>query len=186
VGLKSLELAAFLSTQMVNGCIVNAMIASVAQCACSTTPLQASISVEDLTFSSIQHLDDERWNQYEHHRCFKCAQNLGDRLRDGSLHQLVVSLNIGDIHWAVLFLDGPGQWIKYEDSLGWAWPKLDSERIQRWLHLHGFPTFYKAGSLPHGIQVDSYSCTVTLFSILCSTIPCLLITINTSFASRST
>jgi hypothetical protein len=82
------------------------------------------------------------------------------------LERIIAPVNIGGVHWTVFFIDGPGKWIKYGDSLEWAWPFQDVERIQKWLRHHGFQSFQKAGSLPHGVQADSYSCVIAMVNII--------------------
>jgi hypothetical protein len=128
--------------------------------------LKQHVSVENLTFSCTLRLDDERWKQYNHHRCFTRARNLGDHLREESLEVIVIPLNIEGIHWVVLFVNSLHQWIKYGDTLEWAWPVRDVERIQQWLRLHAFPSFQKAGSMAHGQQLDGYSCAIGMINII--------------------
>jgi hypothetical protein len=164
--LRSLDIVELLSTQMIHSRVVDAMINSIAEHVRLDPDLHRRISVEDLTFSNIARLDDDRWKQYEHHRCFTRARNLGNRLRAGSLEVVIIPLNKEDIHWAVLFINAPGKWIKHGDTLAWAWPAQDVKRIQQWLNLHGFPVFQEAGSLPHGLQLDSYSCAIGMINII--------------------
>ena len=166
VELHSLELVELLSNGMVDGRLVDAMIESIADRVRLDPDLQHCVSVQDLSFSDTLRLNDERWKQYNHDRCFTHARNLGDRLHDGSLDLLVIPLNINNIHWAVLFVNGPGKWIKYGDTLEWSWPVQDIERIQQWLRLHAFPSFRKAGDLEHGRQLDTYSCAIGMINII--------------------
>jgi hypothetical protein len=164
--LRSLDIMELLSTQMIHSRVVDAMIKSIIKCLRLNPDLYCHVSVEDLTFSDIVQLDDDCWKQYEHHWCFTHACSLGDHLREGSLKAVIIPLNKEDIHWAVLFVNTPGQWIKHGDTLAWAWLAQDVKRIQQWLNLHGFPVLQEAGSLPHGLQLDSYSCTIGMINII--------------------
>jgi hypothetical protein len=164
--LSSLELSVFLSTRLVHGHVIDAMMASIADRVRLTPNLRGRISVESLTFLDTLRFDDDRWKQYNYHRSFTHTRNLGDRLFEGSLERIIAPVNIGGLHWTVFFIDGPGKWIKYGDSLEWAWPFQDVERIQKWLRLHGFQSFRKAGDLPHGVQADSYSCAIAMVNII--------------------
>jgi hypothetical protein len=81
--------------------------------------LSGAVSVQDLTFSEVLHLPNDRWLQYNFNRAFIKLQELGDALADGTLTQIIIPLNIADIHWALFLVKATAQQIRYGDSLGW-------------------------------------------------------------------
>ncbi|KIK91466.1 hypothetical protein PAXRUDRAFT_149438 [Paxillus rubicundulus Ve08.2h10] len=56
--------------------------------------------------------------------------------------------------------------IHYSDSLNWPWPSNDVDQICQWLQHHSFVPFSKGLALPHGMQDDSYSCTIAMVNII--------------------
>jgi hypothetical protein len=164
--LRSRELVSFLSTEMVNGRVIDAMMNSIVQRVQHMPFLRDRVSVENLPCLTALRYDNERWEQYDCHRCFTRLRTLGNNLRAGSLQLLVIPINIADRHWTVFFVDGPTQSIEYGDSLGWSRPACDVERIQNWLRRHGLESFKDTGDLPHGVQLDGYSCAIAMVNIV--------------------
>ena len=110
-------------------------------------------------------MPDERWSQYDFDRAFTRLQKLGDALADRTLAQILIPFNIANIHWVLFLVDAVAQQIQYGDSLGWSIPEKDVNRLNRWLHQHGFQPFKTGPCLPHGKQLDTFSCSVAMVNI---------------------
>ena len=164
-GLSICELAEFLSESLVNSNVVDAMMMSIAGEVKRIPELSRKVSVRDLTFSEVLHLPVERWQQYNSDRAFTKLRELGKALADGSLTQIIIPFNIANIHWALFLVDATAQQIRYGDSLGWSIPQDDVNRLNCWLHQHGFQSFKIGPLLPHGKQQDNYSCSVAMANI---------------------
>lgn len=159
-GMQSREWAGFLSSTKVKGGFVDAMINTICLQVQCTSHLSSIVTVEPLSFSHALQYDKSRWKQYDFDRGFARLRNIGDTLCDGSQEQLLFPINIDGIHWTLFKIDGSARQINYGDTLGWAWPKNDVERIQLWLCQHDQSPFEKGHDLVHGIQQDGYSCAI--------------------------
>ena len=164
-GLGICDLADFLSESLVHTSIVDAIMQSIARDVRHIPTLSGSVSVQDLTFSEVLRLPNDRWLRYDFDRAFATLQELGDALADGTLTRIVILLNIADIHWALFLVDATVQQIQYGDSLGWSVPQEDVNLLNRWLNQHGFKPFKPGPCLPHGKQLDSFSCAIAMANI---------------------
>lgn len=164
-GISICDLARFLSERLVKSNIVDAMMMGIAREVRDIPELIGKVSVQDLTFSEVLRLPDERWLRYDIDRAFTKLQELGDALADGNLTRIVIPLNVADIHWALFLVDATAQQIQYGDSLGWSVPQDDVNLLNRWLHQHGFQSFKLGPLLPHGKQLDNFSCSVAMANI---------------------
>jgi len=86
-------------------------------------------------------------------------------MHDGTQDQVLVPMNIDDIHWTLLNINSVVRRINYGDTLEWPWPFEHVERIQCWLSYHGQTPFVKAGDMSHRKQMDNYSCTIVIINI---------------------
>jgi hypothetical protein len=164
-GLEMAEIADFLSEDLVSGRIIDAIMTSIAGQVSEIPHLAGTVSVEDLTFSQALRLPEERWQRYDHDRAFSLLRCLGDLLAAGVLEQLVIPVNISGTHWALFLVDARLCQIRYGDSLGWTMHRNETDLLNQWLRHHGFESFSKGSPLPHGEQLDSYSCSVAMTNI---------------------
>ena len=163
--LSNIDLAGFLSESLVKSSVVDAMMTSIAREVKHVPQLAGKVSVQDLTFSEILRLPEDRWQHYNIDRAFTKLQELGKALANGSLTRVIIPLNIASVHWALFLVDATTQLIQYGDSLGWSVPQEDVNRLNHWLHQHGFQSFKIGPLLPHGRQLDNYSCSVAMANI---------------------
>ena len=164
-GLSICDLAGFRSESLVNSSVVDAMMTSIAREVKHIPELAKKVSIRDLTFSEVLRLPAERWQRYNFDRAFTKLRELGKALADGSLTQIIIPLNIADIHRALFLVDATTQQIQYGDSLGWSIPQDDVNQLNCWLHQHGFQSFKIGPLLPRGKQLDDYSCSVAMVNI---------------------
>jgi hypothetical protein len=164
--LRTSELASFLSTNWVDGHLLDRILARIADRISTTPSLGDKVYLEDLTFSLTLRKDDASWKSYAFDNSFRHLRMVGNRIADGTIVLEIIPINIKGIHWAVLFVSASAGEIKYGDSLSWDWPSHDIKRLQQWLRLHELPTFAEAGNLPSGLQEDSYSCSVAMANII--------------------
>jgi hypothetical protein len=87
-------------------------------------------------------------------------------LADGTLEHVFFPFNISDIHWVVFMVDAVNCQIQYGDSLEWHWPSHETDLLNRWLCLHNFKSFRKGQTLPHGQQMDGFSCSIAMTNIV--------------------
>ena len=125
--LHTLDLASFLSTNMVHGTIIDAMIYQLVDHVRLIPALRGKVFVANLAFSDVLRLDSARWAKYDTDSSFSLLQRLGTSLSNGPLRRVIFPINIEGLHWAVFLIDGPAQNIYYGDSLDWTWPKNDVE-----------------------------------------------------------
>lgn len=163
--LSNIDLAGFLSESLVNSSVVDAMMTSITREVKHIPQLARKVSVQDLIFSEILRLPEDRWQHYNVDRAFTKLRELGKALANGSLTQIIIPLNIASVHWALFLVDATTQLIQYGDSLGWSIPQEDVNRLNNWLHQHGFHSFKIGPLLPHGRQLDNYSCSVAMTNI---------------------
>ncbi|KAG2156765.1 uncharacterized protein EDB93DRAFT_1246954 [Suillus bovinus] len=149
--LQTSDLADFLASMPMKGRFVDAMVNGISRQIQLDLQLLKSTVVEELTFTSTLHYEPKQWSQYMFDRGFTRLCQLGDSLSNGELEYIIFPININGAHWTVFLVDAKAGEICYGDSLDWPWPNTDVDRIQQWLHEHGFRTFSKGAILPHGL-----------------------------------
>lgn len=159
-GMRSRDWVDFLSSDIVKGGFVDAMMETINLQIQQTNHLCGIVSVEDLSFSHALRYDTARWKKYKFDPGFSRLRRMGNVLCDGTQGRVLFPINIEDTHWTLFSVNGVNRQINYGDTLGWPRPFKDVERIQQWLGQHGQRPFAKAGDMPHGKQTDSYSCTI--------------------------
>jgi Ulp1 protease family, C-terminal catalytic domain len=157
----SLEWAEFLSSTAIKGRFVDAMMGAVNLQVQQASNLGVPVSiVEDLSFSQALRYDKPRWANYETDPGFFHLRYVGNMLRTGQLACVLFPINVDNIHWSLIKVNGTESTLGHGDTLGWRWPYEDIERVQSWLRQHDCGPFKKAGDMPHGIQKDGYSCAI--------------------------
>jgi hypothetical protein len=159
--LRTPELLPLLADTMVNGRVLDALIAAIND----RVDEHNDTAVETLDFSNILFLGDTRWSKYHFDKAFTRLHYLGDSLHDGTIQRVIFPVNIANVHWAIVSVDASTQMILYGDSLGWSMPSSYVDAIRRWLKNHGFAPFDK-GSLSHGEQTDSFSCAIAALNTI--------------------
>jgi hypothetical protein len=164
-GIGLLDLAGFLSTDLVKGGIVDSMMDSISERVNDTPHLRGKVLVQDLSASEYLRYD-HRWSQYDFESSFCHLRGIGDCLADQTVDLVIFPFNLGQSHWAVFFVDRRSEQIKFGEGLGWSWPREDVDRIQRWLSSHGLRPYSKGGNIESGTQLDGYSCAVVMSNII--------------------
>lgn len=91
-------------------------------------------------------------------------RNTGDALWLGTQQRVLLPMNIEDMHWALFKVDAGRGEIKYGDTLSWSLPAGDTQRLQLWLRQHGIVPYTKSDDLPHGMQLDDFSCAIGMIN----------------------
>jgi Ulp1 protease family, C-terminal catalytic domain len=160
------NLTPLLSTSEIAGNLLDGILLRVIDHINVTQHLSGKVLLEDLSFSQTLGLFEAEHESYHSKRSFQHLRDVGDRLASGAIELAIIPLNVKGVHWAVFFIDVQHLRLQYGDSLGWDPPMADVQRIQRWLQLHGFPTFSEVGHLPSGRQDDSYSCAIAMVNTI--------------------
>ena len=160
------DLIPLLSTSEIAGHLLDGILLRVIDRISATQHLSGKVLLEDLSLSQTLGLLEVEQESYHSKRSFKHLRDVGDRLASGTIELAIIPLNVEGVHWAVFFIDVQHCRLQYGDSLGWDPPMADVQRIQRWLRLHGFPTFSEVGRLPSGRQDDSYSCAIAMVNTI--------------------
>ncbi|KAG1745466.1 uncharacterized protein EDB91DRAFT_1220390 [Suillus paluster] len=155
------ELLPLLADTMVNGRVLDALIAAIND----RVDEHNDTAVETLDFSNLLFLGDTRWSKYHFDKAFTRLHYLGDSLHDGTIQRVIFPVNVANVHWAIVSVDASTRMILYGDSLGWSMPSSYVDAIRRWLKNHGFAPFGK-GSLSHGEQTDSFSCAIVALNTI--------------------
>ncbi|KZP24064.1 hypothetical protein FIBSPDRAFT_1042366 [Athelia psychrophila] len=163
-GMRSLEWATFLSSQPVLGRFVDAMVGTINEQVSQNSALKRTVSVRELSFSNALRYDMKRWRAYQHDPGFAGLRNTGDALRLGTQQRVLLPMNIEDMHWALFKVDAGRGEIKYGDTLSWSLPAGDTQRLQLWLRQHGIGPYTKSDDLPHGMQLDDFSCAIGMIN----------------------
>lgn len=163
-GMRSLEWATFLSSQPVLGRFVDAMVGTINEQVSQNSALKRTVSVRELSFSNALRYDMKRWRAYQHDPGFAGLRNTGDALRLGTQQRVLLPMNIEDMHWALFKVDAGRGEIKYSDTLSWSLPAGDTQRLQLWLRQHGIGPYTKSDDLPHGMQLDDFSCAIGMIN----------------------
>ncbi|KAG2033526.1 hypothetical protein BDR03DRAFT_984999 [Suillus americanus] len=163
--LCTLELLPLLADAMINGHVLDALIAATND----HVDEHNDTAVEMLDFANILLLDNMQWSKYHFDRSFTQLHYLGGSLHNGTIQHVIFPVNIANVHWAIISVDTSAQMILYGDSLGWYMPSSYIDAIHHWLKIHGFTSFGK-GSLLHGEQTDSFSCAVAALNTIKHTV----------------
>jgi hypothetical protein len=155
------ELLPLLADTMINGCVLDALIAAIDDC----VDEHNDTAVETLDFSNILFLSDMWWSKYHFNKAFTQLHYLGDSLHNGTIQHVIFPVNVANVHWAIISMDASTQMILYSDLLGWSMPSSYVDAIHCWLKNHGFTPFGK-GSLSRKEQIDSFSCAIAALNTI--------------------
>lgn len=147
------------------------MIAVIVKCMQSSEngDLQ-TVCVESLDFMNTLQLSEKRWKNYEPEKAFTRLCAIGSTLHTGTLQQIIFLINIHDVYWAIIKVNGVNRSISYADTLGWNSPTHNINAIRHWLSCLNLSGFNEANTLQHDKQQDSFSCKIAAINTIKHTV----------------
>jgi len=105
-GMRSRDWVDFLSSDIVKGGFVDAMMETINLQIQQTNHLHGIVSVEDLSFSHALRYDTARWKKYKFDPGFSRLRHMGNVLCDRTQGQVLFPINIKDTHWTLFSMNG--------------------------------------------------------------------------------
>lgn len=163
--IQTSDLTQVLSSEPLKGDVIDSFVRLVRTRIRRSGLLQKKVAVEDLRVIDYLRKPAHQWAHYSP-ETFPILHRIGSQMQSGLIRQLYFPLCIKDCHWAVLSIDIAGRTIHYGDSLEWRTPTSDIEAVQTWLSHHELSGFTIGQALPHGVQLDGFSCGVAAINTI--------------------